>query len=71
MKKLNKNFNFVSNTVEAMAFNCNGLCTCSCGVGTYCQCNTISDYGGYQYLPNTSDMTASNAYTNVQYSGIV
>lgn len=80
MKKLSKNF-VQNTTVEAMAAACTGSCscTCSCATGSYCQCNTTSDYGGYQYVPAkssahtapyNSDYRSVDPYL-VQFDGIV
>ena len=67
MKKLNKNTNAHSFSVESMAT----LATCNCNACTsgYCQCTTISDYAGYYYIPNggvayASHATGQNVLTN-------
>lgn len=75
MKKLSKNFQQCT-TVEAMANVCTDGCgVCSCATGTYCTCNTVSDYAGYQYYPERSN-EKSALYTEkfnflVQFDGIV
>ena len=77
MLKLNKKFNAQRQTVESMSSACYYTCTCSCSFPS-CSCNTVSDYGGFQYV-NYSDVataaiTASPSEFNnylAQYAGIV
>lgn len=70
MKKLSKNFRQFT-TVEAMANVCLKNCTCACATPTYCQCNTVSDYAGYQYYPARESYTQSNTNYMAQFDGIV